>query len=111
MNDRETVLAELPGTSETERVLLVHKLDAATQQSQLELRQQSWAPRIGWFTQSSVFLTPDQVGSLRLALGTGAARSNRPGRTTMPAPSARPIDPQPHPTSSFIPRIVRAETA
>jgi hypothetical protein len=110
MTDRETLLAELPGTSETERVLLVHKFDQATHESRLELRQQSWAPRIGWFTQSSVFLTPEQAGSLRMTLGTRGGSTSQP-TVAMGRASAKPRRNQAGGTPSFVPRIVRAETA
>jgi hypothetical protein len=123
MTNSETVLAELPGASDVERVLLVHKVQGSHRQSEIELRQQSWAPGIGWFTQSSVHLSPEQVGSLRIALGSAPTRSFRPAdvpgkrvsenqqavakKGVAGAPSLLGM-PR---SSSFVPRIVRAETA
>src|SRR5690606_1498212 len=90
MSCRETVLAELPGESDHERLLVVHRVTAASvgpQASQIELRQQTWAEKIGWFTQSSVQLTPNQLGALRLTLG-------RSPHTARPASA-----------SGFVPRV------
>ncbi|MEQ8788068.1 MAG: hypothetical protein RIC55_17300 [Pirellulaceae bacterium] len=39
--------------------------------SHLELRQQSYAESLGWYTQSSVKIEPQQVAELRNSLGIG----------------------------------------
>jgi len=80
----ETLLATLPGSTERERVLVVHIHGSET--SRMELRQQSWGEGVGWFTQSSVELAPQQVGQLRLALGSAPARVR--GSVASPAPAA-----------------------
>lgn len=77
---RETVLAELPSCVEHQRVQVVHLVDFAGE-TQIELRQQSYGPGVGWFTQSSVALSPEQLGDVRRLLGTlppRSVRSNRP---------------------------------
>lgn len=97
MKDRqEVVLAVLEGTLARERTLLVH-CHVADGISLIELRQQSWGDGVGWFTQSSVQLEPDQVAQLRSALGTPKA---------MP-PRQRPTGTQ----GSFVPRLVTADSA
>ena len=53
------------------------------------------ADKIGWFTQSSVQLTPAQLGALRLTLGSQPA-------------TARPSAPL---ASAFRPRIFHADSA
>src|SRR5437868_564412 len=75
-NPTETVLTTIP-SSETERLLvvLVQPREAG---SRMELRQQSFSVGIGWFTQSSIQLEPNQVAALRNALGSTAnARTSR----------------------------------
>jgi hypothetical protein len=74
VSTQETVLATLPSQSERERIEIVlcqgpHKATC------LQLRQQSWGDGIGWFTQSSVQLEPDQVAALKAALGPAAVRN------------------------------------
>lgn len=97
MNHRqEVVLAVLEGTLPRERTLLVHR-HVADGNSLIELRQQSWGDGVGWFTQSSVQLEPDQVAQLRSALGTPKA---------MP-PRERPAGIE----RSFVPRLVTADSA
>lgn len=125
----ETVLAELAGPTPTERVLVVLKtasgsasrLDrsrstAAQGQSgaTIELRQQSWGPGIGWFTQSTVCLTPGQLAQLRLVLGRHPCnRSHLPagavtGQATPDAPQPMQGD---KPTATRPLRVLRAEPA
>ncbi|MBX3151868.1 hypothetical protein KF728_17050 [Candidatus Obscuribacterales bacterium] len=64
---KEVVLAELSDDSQTERIELVLLNDASG--SRVCLKQQSWASGIGWFTQSSVTMSPRQVKQLQRALG------------------------------------------
>ncbi len=113
--DSETILAELPGNSDVERVLLVHKVHGPHRQTELELRQQSWAPGIGWFTQSSVHLTPQQMGALRMTMGqasTGKPASSVrfPSRRTSVEKAEQQRGTQPS-SLPFVPRVVHAETA
>lgn len=97
----ETVLSTLPASSETDRLLLVlvHRLGEA---SRMELRQQSFAESVGWFTQSTVVLEPDQVAQLRTALGMTAASR---GRTQLPREMSRMTTP------AWQPRVVHADSA
>lgn len=75
----EWVLANLPGASGNDRlvVVLLREFGAG---NRLELRQQTWADGLGWFTQSSLPISAEQLTGLRAALGAvpPAARSTRP---------------------------------
>jgi hypothetical protein len=71
---QESVRAIIDGPSETERLILVW-CHAPGQGSRLELRQQSWGEGIGWFTQQSIPLAPEQVAELRYALNGSASPS------------------------------------
>ena len=66
----EVVLSTISGTTEHDRLLVV-LCNRAGEPSRLEMRQQSFADGIGWFTQSTITLEPSQVAELRTALGTG----------------------------------------
>lgn len=68
----------------------------------MELRQQSFAESVGWFTQSTVVLEPDQVAQLRTALGMTAASR---GRTQLPREMSRMTTP------AWQPRVVHADSA
>jgi len=70
----ETNLAMLPGLSDDERLLVV-LCQLAEGGSLLELRQQSRGEGVGWFTQSSVRIEPEQVALLRNALGSKSSKS------------------------------------
>jgi hypothetical protein len=79
----EVILAEIPGASENERLAVVHRHDATG--SRVELRQQTWGEGIGWFTQTTLPLAPQQLADLRAALGgtsVAAPRTLRAARTT-----------------------------
>ena len=67
----EAILSTLPSTSDDQRTIVV--LCHGESGSQIELRQQSWGAGVGWFTQSTVRLDPEQVAGLRAALGTASA--------------------------------------
>lgn len=98
LNADEVVLATLPGTCESEQLLVVMVHTAGG--NRLELRQQSWGEGVGWFTQSTVQLAPHQVGELRGVLGaSGAARPKLPAAFSRRDPSLP------------LPRIVRADSA
>jgi len=93
----ETVLTSIPA-SETERLLVV--LVQSTQTgSRMELRQQSFSAGLGWFTQSTVQLEPNQVAALRNALGSSTADRRLP-RSFAKMPSC-----------SWQPRVVHADSA
>jgi hypothetical protein len=97
----EIILSTLPASSETDRLLLV-LLQRAGEPSRMELRQQSFGESVGWFTQSTVVLEPDQVSQLRSALGMTAASR---GRTALPREMLRITTP------AWQPRIVHADSA
>ncbi|HUE70406.1 MAG TPA: hypothetical protein VMP01_05900 [Pirellulaceae bacterium] len=97
----ETILSTLPAASEKDRLLLVlvqHSGDG----SRMELRQQSFSHGVGWFTQSTVVLEPDQVSQLRSALGMTAASR---GRTDLPQEMKRITTP------AWQPRVIHADSA
>ena len=97
MNPFETTLTIIDGSSANDRLLVVlcHTIERG---SRIELRQQTWGDGVGWFTQNTVPLAPEQVGPLRNALGgTGSMR---------PKPTSRS-----HEGEGFAPRVVHAETA
>ena len=100
MRPAEVTLATLPSTVDDQRVVVV-LVTKATGQSEVELRQQSHGDGVGWFTQSTVSLTPEQVGGLKGVLPTQASRRAYPFET-------RGAD---RPRSSFQPRLFRAESA
>jgi len=102
MPHRETTLAILAGSSETERVLLV--LTDGNSSSVVEMRQQSWGEGVGWFTQSHVQLEPQQVAELKRTLGQSSGSVNC--RPTRPRDSVRPRD-----AGGFVPRVIHAESA
>ena len=97
----ETILATLPGASDRDRVLVV--LCQAAGGTHVEIRQQSWGEGLGWYTQSSVQLEPQQVAGMRQALGLGGAFAKvkvSPFAATGPTRS-----------NGFTPRVVHADSA
>lgn len=125
----ETVLAELAGPTPTERVLVVLKTASGSASRRgrsgstaaqgqgsatIELRQQSWGPGIGWFTQSTVCLTPGQLAQLRLVLGRHPCDRNHVSAGAVTGHAA-PDAPQPmqgdKPNGARPLRVLRAEPA
>lgn len=80
----ESVLQELPGSTENDRLLVIHveRCDGSV----LVLRQQNRGAGIGWFTQSSVEINAGQLGPLKLAL----QASPRLSSSGKPHPLRRP---------------------
>ncbi|WP_162006776.1 hypothetical protein [Roseimaritima sediminicola] len=76
VSEFETILSILPGQSDDVRTVVAmrHGDDGAT----IELRQESFSQAVGWFMQSRIELTGDQVGGLRQTLGLVPSRSARP---------------------------------
>jgi hypothetical protein len=101
MPSTETILSTLPAASEKDRLLLV-LVQHPVEGSRIELRQQSFGEGIGWFTQSTVVLEPDQVSQLRNALGMTAASR---GRTALPREFSRVTTP------AWQPRVIHADSA
>lgn len=66
----DPVLAVIPGATDRDRLLLVM---SAAPGASLSLVQQSWSESTGWYNQTSIALTPDQVAQLRMSLGRGGA--------------------------------------
>lgn len=100
----ETTLATLPSDRDNERLLVV-LCQESDQGSYLELRQQSWGEGVGWFTQSSVRVEPEQVAQLRGALGSGKAKSSAATVSWKGALRNNPAQ-----RESF-PRVLRADSA
>jgi hypothetical protein len=98
----ETVLTSIPA-SDSERLLLV--LLQSSTGSRMELRQQSFSTSIGWFTQSTVTLEPNQVAALRNALGAGSARGTASCTTRLPREFSTLSQP------TWQPRVVHADSA
>ena len=67
----ELILSTLPGDREDQRVAVVLRQEAG--QSVVRLCQQTFSEAVGWFTQSSVDLAPDQVAGLKNSLGSTEA--------------------------------------
>ena len=97
----ETILSTLPAASEKDRLLLV-LVQHPGEGSRMELRQQSFSHGLGWFTQSTVVLEPDQVSQLRSALGMTAASR---GRTQLPREMNRMTTP------AWQPRVIHSDSA
>lgn len=74
---RETVLSVIPGSLDDERLLVVHR-HQPNGGSRIELRQQTFGEGVGWFTQSSVVIEPEQLAALQGALGGSAKTAPRP---------------------------------
>ena len=91
----ETTITTIDGEKDTERlcVILCHNSDDG---STIELRQQSWGEGLGWYTQNTVTLAPDQLGQLRNSLGVGST-----ARTIIPSQKKE----------GFVPRIFHADSA
>ena len=76
---QETIVGTLPGQTEDDRVVIVlcqQGMGANT----LELRQQSWGEGVGWFTQSSVEMSPRQVADFRNVLGVSQKTARLPAK-------------------------------
>jgi hypothetical protein len=84
----ECLLSTLPGSSETERVVvLLLQMDDGS--SKISLRQQNWAEGIGWYDQKSLDLEPEQFRQLRRGPASSVVRQSLPPSddvTTLPFP-------------------------
>jgi hypothetical protein len=70
----ETILAAIAGQTDKDRLLLVHQ-QHRLEGSRVTLRQQTWSEGLGWSTQNSIELTPQQIAELRSALGCAPSNS------------------------------------
>ena len=73
----ETILSIIPGQSETDRLLLVLVQEFGAG-STIQLQQQTWGEGVGWFTQTTIPMTPEQVSQLRQSLGSAPSRPVNP---------------------------------
>ena len=83
MQPSECLLATLPGSNPTDRLLVVW-VHTPAGESQVVLRQQSWAEGIGWYDQKSLGLAPHQLRRLKGVLG---GRTPAPVRQDADAPA------------------------
>ncbi len=63
----DVILSTLSGDTATERVVLIHRKSFGGQT--VILRRESYSDDVGWFEQSSIELSPGQVGQLKQAIG------------------------------------------
>ncbi len=73
----ERIISILPSSEQTKRTVLV--MPAGSSSSVIHMRQESFSEAVGWFVQSVIELSPEQVSGLRQALGC-IPQSNRLGR-------------------------------
>lgn len=71
---QETVLGVLPGSCPTARTLLLMRR-CAEGRSSMCLQNESFSDAVGWFPQSSVELSTEQIGQLKSLIG--ASPTNR----------------------------------
>lgn len=87
---RETVLSVLEGESPQQRVVVVmRQFDGGG--SELGLRRESWSENVGWYVQSCIDLSTDQITELRAVLG--VVPTSRPRRYAMAAAGAAGDEP------------------
>lgn len=91
MHRHETLLQVLSSESSTSRVSLWMVRCEFSGESRLRMRQESYSDDVGWFTQTHLDLTPDQLSQLKGGLGCDR-RSSRSGDSvrTKPFPSTVP---------------------
>lgn len=76
---RETILSVLESDAPAKRVVVVMRQHPAGG-SDLVLRHESWSENVGWFVQSCIELSGDQISDLRSVLGvvpTGRPKQRR----------------------------------
>lgn len=74
----ETILSTIPGPSDNERLVIA--MQEGDTDRPIVLRQESYSDAVGWFPQSSIELSREQLAGLRGALGMPSARPPRPAR-------------------------------
>ncbi len=84
----ETILSVLPGNSEHDRVVMVHRRGFGV--NTVILRRESFSEAIGWFEQNAVELSTDQVGQLKQSLGVLPSSAGRTDRAPRRATAAFP---------------------
>ncbi len=109
----ETILSILPGQSEDVRTVVALRHCGAD--TLIEMRQESFSQAVGWFVQSRIELSGEQVSGLRQTLGMVPHRVARPSRvaaTHRMAPQGRDAagDTQ-HPATLAFPHGPRSATA
>ena len=77
MNNQPIILATIPSDQDDQRLQVI--MDQEASGTKLRVEQQSFGNGIGWYTQSSVEIAPDQLPVLRQAFGmTGQSTPIRP---------------------------------
>lgn len=89
---RETILSVLPGPTDQTTTRAVVALRHTGDDTAIELRQESFSPAVGWFVQSRLDLSAEQVAGLRQTLGCVPAmcRKQNGGCESRPATLAFP---------------------
>ncbi len=88
MQKSECLLVTIPGSNARDRLLVV-LVHTRAGESQVVLRQQSWAEGIGWYDQKSLGLAPQQLRQLKAVLGchsSPAARDDKGTPVVLPFP-------------------------
>lgn len=100
----ETILSVLQSDGDVDRVVLV--LRQAFGHSQIVLRRESFSEDVGWFPQSTIELSPDQLGQLKQALGVLPAAKSRPALSSGAAACSRSgAAPNKRPVAAEAPRF------
>ena len=83
---KETILNIFPGADDSHRLVVVIE-QVGDGPSGLVLRQETFAPDVGWFVQSQLPIEPCQVTGLKMALASRSAKpvSKRPTPITKQA--------------------------
>ena len=84
----ETILSVLQHDGDHDRVVLVHRQTFGN--SQIMLRRESFSEDVGWFPQSTIELSPGQLGQLKQALGVLPGAKSRPVAPRRPAAADAP---------------------
>ena len=71
----EIILSTIPGQSDNERLVIAMQEDETDRP--IVLRQESYSEAVGWFPQSSIELSREQLAGLRGALGMPTAQPQR----------------------------------
>ncbi|QDT05541.1 hypothetical protein K227x_39420 [Rubripirellula lacrimiformis] len=82
----ETLISVLPTDDDHNRLVIVIQRgepdDCESGGDRMMLRQESYSPDVGWFTQSCLPIQPEQMAGLKAALTGNSARNlHRPSRS------------------------------
>ena len=86
MSNSRKQLAAIESRDGCERLVV----ELSSRDGAIRLLQQTWSGRVGWFTQQSLPLQPEQLADLRNALGLAASM----GRSARRLPDDDEVDPR-----------------